>query len=113
MTDVQIKNIIDLRWAVYRLGASYGRWEVLSDDDVKGFMEFLFPKSKNLAVYNLMRNIVLSSESIKSIPAGSYNLFKFPEQIEEEILNYQKKNLDIDFSVAEECAESVDRKSVV
>lgn len=107
MTDVQIKNIIDLRWAVYRLGASYGRWEALSDDDVKGFMEFLFPKSKNLAAYNLMRNIVMSSESIKSIPAGCYNLFKFPEQIEEEILNYQKKNLDIDFSVAEEYAESV------
>lgn len=107
MTDNQIKNIIDLRWAVYRLGAIQGRWESLSDDDVKGFMEFLFPKSRNIAAYNLMRNVVLSSESIKSIPVGSYNLFKFPEQIEEEILNYQKRNLDVDFSVSENDAESI------
>lgn len=107
MTDNQIKNIIDLRWSVYRLGASHGRWEALSDDDVRGFMEFLFPKSKNLAAYNLMRNVVLSSESIKTIPVGAYNLFKFPEQIEEEILNYQKRNLDTDFSIVEERAGSV------
>lgn len=98
MTDDQLRNIIKLRWAVYRLGAAEGRWSALSENDVAGFMEFLFPKSKHIAQYNLMRNVVLSSEAIKDLPAGSYNLFKFPEQIEESILNYQKMNLKEDFS---------------
>ena len=87
-----------LRWAVYRLGAEQGRWAQLSEEDVRGFMDFLFPKSKQLAHYNLMRNVVLSSDSIKSLPQSSYNLFKFPEQIEEALLEYQKKHLNEDFS---------------
>lgn len=107
MTDLQIRNIINLRWSVYHLGAAQGRWATLSDDDVRGFMDFLFPKSKNIACYNLMRNVVLSSDSIKSLPAGYYNLFKFPEQMEEEILNYQKANLDTDFSVSVTDSKSV------
>lgn len=98
MNEDTIEEIIRLRWAVYRLGAAEGAWNELTEEAVKGFMEFLFPKSKYLAHYTLMLNVVLNSESMKQLPAGSYNLFKFPEQIEEKILDYQKKHVDVDFS---------------
>ncbi len=98
MTDQNIIEIIRLRWAVYYLGAQKGLWHSLSNEDVKGYMEFLFPKSRFIAQYNLMLNIVRNSENIKSVPSGAYNLFKFPEQIEERLLGYLKEHNNIDFS---------------
>lgn len=98
MTDQNIIEIIRLRWAVYYLGAQQGLWYSLSDEDVKGFMEFIFPKSRFIAQYNLMLNIVRNSETVKGVPVGSYSLFKFPEQIEEKVLGYLKEHNDIDFS---------------
>ena len=102
MNDQNILEIIRLRWAVYYLGAEAGLWHSLSDEDVKGFMEFLFPKSRYVAQYNLMLNVVRNSEIIRSVPIGSYSLFKFPEQIEERVLNYLKQHSDEDFSHLEE-----------
>ena len=102
MNDQNILEIIRLRWAVYYLGAEAGLWHSLSDEDVKGFMEFLFPKSRYIAQYNLMLNIVRNSETVRCVPIGSYSLFKFPEQIEERVLNYLKQHTDEDFSHLEE-----------
>lgn len=107
MQESLICDILNLRWAVYKLGAAQGAWHLLSDEDVKGFMDFLFPKSKNIAYYNMMRNIVLCSDVIKSLPLNSYNLFKFPEQIEESLLDYQKKHLHKDFASTHESPQEV------
>ena len=98
MTDQNIIEIIRLRWAVYHLGAEAGIWHTLNDEDVKGFMEFLFPKSHYIAQYNLMLNIVRNSDAVKNVPGGHYCLFKFPEQIEEKLLGYLKNHTDLDFS---------------
>lgn len=93
MTNLDIQNILKLRWSVYLFGADEGLWPKLNREDVEGFMEFLFPKSKKIAEYNLMINVVRNSKSIKELPPESYNLFKFPEQIEEKILNYLKETV--------------------
>lgn len=98
MTDQNILEIISLRWAVYYSGAHDGLWYSLSDEEVKGFMEFLFPKSRFIAQYNLMLNIVRNSQTVKRVPPGAYSLFKFPEQIEEKVLCYLKDHSDTDFS---------------
>ena len=102
MSDQNILELIRLRWAVYYLGAEAGLWHSLSDEDVKGFMEFLFPKSRYIAQYNLMLNVVRNSETVRGVPIGSYSLFKFPEQIEERVLNYLKQHTDEDFSQLDE-----------
>ncbi|MDE6272260.1 MAG: BrxE family protein [Muribaculaceae bacterium] len=105
MSDQNILEIIRLRWAIYYLGAETGLWRSLSDEDVKGFMEFLFPKSRYIAQYNLMLNVVRNSEPVKDVPIGSYSLFKFPEQIEEKVLDYLKQHADKDYSQLEESPE--------
>jgi hypothetical protein len=101
MTDQNIIEIIRLRWAVYYLGANEGLWHTLSEEDVEGFMEFLFPKSHFIAYYNLMLNVVRNSATVKRVPPGSYSLFKFPEQIEEKVLAYLKEHIDTDYSQLE------------
>lgn len=98
MSEQTIIEIIRLRWAVYYLGAREGLWHTLSDEDVRGFMEYLFPKSRFIAHYNLMLNIVKNSETVKNVPTGCYCLFKFPEQVEEKVMGYLKGHTDIDFS---------------
>lgn len=102
MNDQNILEIIRLRWAVYYLGAEAKLWHSLSDEDVKGFMEFLFPKSRYIAQYNLMLNVVRNSETVRDVPIGSYSLFKFPEQVEERVLNYLKQHTDEDYSQFDE-----------
>lgn len=102
MSNEDIKNIVKLRWAVYRLGALEGFWHSLVEEDVEGFMDFLFPKSKHVAKYMLMLSIVRNSEAIKNLPSGSYNLFKFPEQVEEQILNLLKEVPEVTQQISEE-----------
>lgn len=101
MTNQNIEDLLRLRWAVYKLGSEDGAWNALEEESVTGFMNFLFPKSEHLAYYNLMINVVNNSDTMKENPIGSYSLFKFPEQLEEKILNYQKNSPDKIFSDAQ------------
>lgn len=58
MKNSDIVNLLKLRFAVYKAGCDKGLWPCLEDNAAKEYMNYLFPKSSQLAFYNLMINIV-------------------------------------------------------
>lgn len=100
MNNSDIINLLKLRFAVYQAGCDKGLWPCLEDNATKEYMAYLFPKSSNLAFYNLMINIVQKTHE-KFIPKEMYSLFKCPIQVEEEVYAYLKKHLyeDIDLGM--------------
>ena len=91
MNNSDIINLLKLRFAVYKAGCDKGLWPCLEDNAAKEYMTYLFPKSSNLAFYNLMINIVQKTHE-KFIPKEMYSLFKCPIQVEEEVYAYLKKH---------------------
>lgn len=91
MTNIEKEQIIKLRFAVYRLGIRCNWWADLDVNAAKEYMDFLFPKSATAAYYTLMLE-VCRKKHIDMIPLGKYGLFKFPEQIEEVLLDYIKNH---------------------
>ncbi len=94
MTDIEKEQIIKLRFAVYRLGIKRNWWADLDENAAKEYMAFLFPKSAMTAYYSLMLE-VCRKKHIDILPLGKYGLFKFPEQIEEVLLDYIKSHPDV------------------
>lgn len=94
MTDIEKEQIIKLRFAVYRLGIKRNWWTDLDENAAKEYMAFLFPKSAMTAYYTLMLEVCRKKHT-DILPLGRYGLFKFPEQIEEVLLDYIKSHPDI------------------
>lgn len=94
MTDIEKEQIIKLRFAVYRLGIKRNWWSDLDENAAKDYMDFLFPKSAMTAYYTLMLEICRHKHS-DILPLGRYGLFKFPEQIEETLLDFIKVHPEI------------------
>ena len=101
MKNSDIVNLLKLRFAVYKAGCDKGLWPCLEDNAAKEYMNYLFPKSSQLAFYNLMINIVQKTHE-NFIPKDMYSLFKCPIQIEEEIYGYLKHHLDEDINLGME-----------
>ena len=91
MDNQELIDLLRLRIAVYKLGATKGLWPCLEDNAVKEYMKYLFPKSSVLAFYNLMNNVVQKKHE-EFVPVEMYNLFKCPIQLEEELFAYLKSH---------------------
>ena len=91
----QIQLILKLRLAVYGLGVEKGLWHSLEYTGAKEMMKYIFPKTGNIAFYNLVIESMKNSHA-EFIPSGEYSIFKLPVQFEEEILSYLKANPDDD-----------------
>ena len=92
MEQTDIINLLKLRFAVYKAGCDKSLWPNLEENAAKEYMNYLFPKSSNLAFYNLMISSVQKTHE-KFIPKEMYGLFKCPIQIEEELFAYLKAHL--------------------
>lgn len=93
MTEQDILIAIKLRLAVYSAGVNLHKWDSLEEKGVMEMMTYIFPKTGELAYYNLLLEIIKKHHS-EYIPVGYYSLFKLPVQFEEEIISYLKSSAD-------------------
>lgn len=89
MNQSDIKNIIHTRFAVYMAGVKKGVWKDIDNVGASDMMAYLFPKSGQLAYYQLMMEQMRVVHN--SLTGGVYFLFKMPVQIEKEISDYLRK----------------------
>ena len=112
MENIDIINLLKLRFAVYKAGCAKGLWPCLEDNAAKEYMTYLFPKSSNLVFYNLMVNIVQKTHE-KFIPKEMYSLFKCPIQIEEELYAYLKSHLHEEIDLGMEPLEFIQSMATI
>jgi hypothetical protein len=94
-----IKKIIQARIAVYAVGVQNGFWKDINSAGASDMMAYLFPKSGQLAYYQLMMEQMRVAHS--SLTGGVYFLFKMPVQIEKEISDYlRKEEIDLNALVS-------------
>ena len=91
MNTDTLKNLLELRLAVYQVGAQKGMWTDLSSNAAGDYLKIVFPKTDSWAYYNLILHIVQSKHAEK-LPSEFYNLYRCPSQIEEELTAFVKKN---------------------
>ena len=89
MTSNQISDILKTRIAVYAVGVQSGFWKDINSAGASDMMAYLFPKSGQLAYYQLMMEQMRVAHS--SLTGGVYFLFKLPIQIEKDISDYLRK----------------------
>lgn len=89
MEHSTIQTIVKMRLAVYSAGCANGLWPYLEDNGAKEMMEYIFPKTGNIAFYNLVIES-MKNKHAEFVPSGEYSIFKLPVQFEEEILSYLK-----------------------
>lgn len=94
MTTDNVISILKLRASVYLLGVKYGIWQSVDEDNTTEMLKYLYPKSYNLAVYNLLMERMRKHHD-DIIPLGEYSLFLLPAQQEEEIHRYLLGNNEI------------------
>ena len=85
-----IKDILKMRIAVYKAGVKARLWKDLDNIGATEMMDYIFPKSGRIAYYNLILETVRSEHAI--VPTDTYHLFNLPIQVENEIMNYLKKD---------------------
>lgn len=94
MTVDNTISILKLRASVYLLGIQNGIWPSVDEENTTEMLKYLYPKSYNLAVYNLlMERMRKHHDGI--IPLGEYSLFLLPAQQEEEIHRYLLNNTEL------------------
>lgn len=81
--------------AVYATGVEAGTWKNIDASGATDMMAYLFPKSGQIAYYQLKMEQMRVAHS--SLTGGVYSLFKLPVQIEKEISEYLRKE-DIDLN---------------
>ena len=91
MTTDNILSILKLRASVYLLGTRSGVWSSIDEENTTEMLKYLYPKSFNLAVYNLLLERMRKHHD-DIIPLGEYSLFHLPAQQEEEIHRYLLNN---------------------
>ena len=90
MTQLYIEQILKMRMAVYQAGISVGIWKDINQLGASDMMEYIYPKSGQVAYYNLIMEYMRKEHDV--ITGGAYFLYKMPVQIEKEIMEYLKKN---------------------
>lgn len=100
MTKKHIEEIIKMRLAVYNDGVSVGRWSDINQFGTTDIMNYIFPKSGQIAYYNLILEQMRKEHSM--LTGGMYSLFKMPVQVEREIIDYLKSpNTDLSLLVSD------------
>lgn len=89
MTNSEIQDILKMRMNIYAAGINAGAWKDIKTAGASDMMLYLFPKSGQLAYYQLMMEQMRVAHS--SLTGGVYFLFKMPVQIEKEISDYLRK----------------------
>jgi hypothetical protein len=89
MTNTEITEILKMRVAIYAVGVKSEAWKDINSAGASDMMAYLFPKSGQLAYYQLMMEQMRVVHS--SLTGGVYFLFKMPVQIEKEISDYLRK----------------------
>lgn len=78
---------------VYKVGVKVGFWSDIDQAGASDMMNYLFPRSGQIAYYNLIVEFMRKEHNMFS--GGVYSLFKMPVQAEKEVLDYLKKeNID-------------------
>ena len=80
MTQLYIEQILKMRMAVYQAGISAGIWKDINQLGASDMMEYIFPKSGQIAYYNLIMEYMRKEHDV--ITGGAYSLYKMPVQIE-------------------------------
>lgn len=89
MTNEEIINILKTRIAVYKAGVKAGLWSDINTDEAKSLMDYIFPKSGFIALYNLMLEFMRREH--KDLTGAVFFLFKLPVQQEKEVMDYLKR----------------------
>lgn len=94
MTEQNIYDIIKMRMAVYKAGVKAGFWEDVDQSGASEMMNYIFPKSGNIAYYNLVMELMRKAHGM--FLGGVFYLFKLPAQVERMIMDYlKKKKMDV------------------
>lgn len=78
-----------MRISVYKAGIKSGFWSDIDQAGASDMMNYLFPRSGQMAYYNLILEFMRKEHNMVS--GGVYSLFKMPVQAEKEVLDYLKK----------------------
>ena len=89
MTEQNIYDIIKMRMAVYKAGVKAGFWDGVDQSGASEMMNYIFPKSGNIAYYNLVMELMRKAHGM--FLGGVFYLFKLPAQVERMIMDYLKK----------------------
>lgn len=89
MTQQNIENILKMRMAVYQAGVKAGCWADIECAGASAMMDYIFPKSGQIAYYNLMLEQMRKEHSM--LTGGMYFLYKMPVQVEKEVVEYLRK----------------------
>lgn len=94
MTEQNIYDIVKMRMAVYKAGVTVGFWKDIDQDGASEMMRYIFPKSGNIAYYNLVMELMRKAHDMFS--GSAFYLFKLPAQVEKMIMDYLKnENMDV------------------
>ena len=89
MTEQNIHDIVKMRMAVYRAGVLVGFWNDIDQNGASEMMNYIFPKSGNIAYYNLVMEFMRKAHDVFS--GSVFYLYKLPAQVEKMIIDYLKK----------------------
>lgn len=89
MTEQNIHDIVKMRMAVYRAGVLAGFWNDIDQNGASEMMNYIFPKSGNIAYYNLVMEFMRKTHDVFS--GSVFYLYKLPAQVEKMIIDYLKK----------------------
>lgn len=78
-----------MRIAVYKAGIRAGFWNDIDQIGASDMMNYIFPKSGQIAYYNLVLEFMRKAHDM--FTGGSFFLFKLPAQVEKEIMDYLKQ----------------------
>lgn len=90
MDQKEIENILKMRVAVYQAGVKADFWKDINANGATAMMDYIFPKSGQMAYYNLLMEQMKVEH--KMLTGGVYSLFKLPVQVEKEIVDYLRNN---------------------
>lgn len=76
--------------AVYQAGINAGCWTDIENAGASAMMDYIFPKSGQIAFYNLFLEQMRKEHSM--LTGGVYNLYKLPVQIEKELVEHIRIN---------------------
>lgn len=89
MTEQNIYDILKMRMAVYKAGVTAGFWKNIDEDGASEMMDYIFPKSGNIAYYNLVMEFMRKAHDMFS--GSVFYLFKMPAQVEKMMMDYLKR----------------------
>lgn len=90
MEQKDIENIVHMRIAVYQAGVKADFWKDINANGATAMMDYIFPKSGEMAYYNLLMEQMKVEH--KMLTGGVYSLFKLPVQVEKEIVDYLRSH---------------------